>query len=219
MQFKLKFDDKTLKKQSRLLQKKIPRAVKGVIDNVAFDLMENYQKKTAKKTDIVKSGNALRPYTKSAARYKKSKINKLISHVYINNRNAGGNGVSQFEYLKNTIDRGMVRTRTPKKNNLVVPSNTYNRKKRYGQADKKGGIDIREKDFWLKNRHGSFTLFERKKGKPLNAIWHTTKSYNYHTPTLDYYDDMFAYLKKKEKYYTQVYFPKALRRMSGFKKY
>jgi|TARA_B100001063_G_C16715788_1_gene530617 hypothetical protein len=210
MQFKLKFDDKTLKKQSRLLQKNIPRAVKKVIDSVAFDLQENFKKQTVKKLDIVKKSATIRPFTKNAVLYKKSKINNLISTVFINDK--------KYEYLKYTIDRDMARARLPKKGNLLVPDDTYKRRRSYGQPQKRGGVK-KEKDFWLKNRHGSFTLFERKKGKPLNAIWHTTKVINYHTPTLDYYDDMFAYLKKKEKYYTQVFFPKTLRRMSGFKKY
>ena len=210
MQIKIKFDTSGFDKHEKAVRKAIPRAIKTVIDGVAFDLMKNYRKETATKTDIVGSGNAVRPYTKSASRFKKSKINELISHVYLNAKNSGSSGVSQAEYLKNTIDKGMVRMRTPTKQYLLVPSKTYNRRRRYGQADKKGGIDIRPKDFWLPNRHGNKTLFERKGGK-LNPLWHTTRRYTYSRPTVPFYGDMFSYFNNKKNYYAGKFFRKQLR--------
>ena len=210
MQIKIKFDTSGFNKHEKAVRKAIPRAIKTVIDGVAFDLMENFRNKTARKSNIVGSGNAVRPYTQKASRYKRSKINELISHVYLNTVNQGSDGVSQFEYLKNTIDKGMVRTRTPKKQYLLVPSKTYNRRRRYGQADKKGGIEKRAGDFWLPNRHGNKTLFERKGGK-LNPLWHTTRRYTYSRPTIPFYADMFSYFNKKSKYYSGKFFQKQLK--------
>ena len=212
----MKFDTKKVDKHLRKVQKAIPRATKVVIDSVVIDMYKNFRDKTAKATDIVSSGNAVRPYTRSASRYKRAKINELVSHYFINKKSSGS-GSSQYEYLKNTIDKGMVRMRTPTKQNLLVPSKTYNRKRRYGQADKKGGIDIRPKDFWLPNRHGNYTLFERRGGK-LNPLWHTTRRYNYDRPTLPFYADAIKLFQKKQKYYTGKFFNREIQKRVG-KKY
>ncbi len=204
MQIKMKFDTRGFNKLEKDVKKNMPKAIKTVIDGVAFDLMTNYRNKTASGTDIVRDGNKLRPYTKSASRYKRAKLKNLVSQVYLNNK-PSGKGMSQYEYLKNSIDKGMVRTRTPKKQYLLVPSKTYNRRKKYGQADKHGGIDIRAKDFWLPNRHGNKTLFERKGGK-LNPLWHTVRGYRYSKPTVSFYGDAFAYFNKKKNYYSGKFF-------------
>lgn len=216
MEIRVKFDTRKVNKHLHSVQKAIPRATKVVIDSIVIDMYKNYRERTAGATDIVGKGNSIRPYTKSASRYKRARINELISHYYINKRSTKSSGVSQYEYLKNTIDKGMVRTRTPKRQNLLVPSKSYNRRKRYGQADKRGGIDVRPKDFWLPNRHGNFTLFERRGGK-LNPLWHTTKRYTYTKPTLPFYEDAFKLFQKKQKYYTGKFFNREIQKRVGKK--
>lgn len=215
MQIKMKFDTRGFDKDVKGMRRSIKHAVKFVVDTVAFDLKNNF-KNTAKKSDIVRDGNRLRPYTGNATRYKKSKLSNLTSHVFLNNKASKG-GESQYQYLKHAIDGDRVRTKFPKKRFLITPDKTYNRNKSYGQAQRKGGIK-RAGDFWLPNRHGGFTLFNRNKGK-LNPIWHTSKLFNYSQTTIPYYADMFRFIKKKEKHYTTKLFPRSVKyNLQRFKK-
>ena len=210
MQIKLKFDSKKLSKDTAALQRAVPRAIKKVLDFAAKDVRENYIKETVPKLDIVRSSGKTRPFTKNAVLYKSARINNLVSTVYMK--------PLQYEYLKNTIDKGQVKIRTPKRDNLLIPDRSYGRRRSYGQPQKRGGVK-RAKDFWLRNKHGGFTLFERKKRSGLNAIWHTAKFANYTGATLHYYRDAERLLRKKEKRYTQKLFPRFVRENMRVKKY
>ena len=206
MEIKLDFDTRKFNKNIKGVNRATNHAIKFVIDAVAFDLKENF-KKTAKKTDIVSEGNALRPYTARAARFKRSTLKNLTAHVFLNSK-ASSSGVSQYDYLKYTIDKGRHKIKTPKRANLISPDKTYNRAKSYGQAQKRGGV-VKKGDFWLKNKSGGLTLFNRKDGE-LNAIWHTSKFFNYKKSTLPYYADMFKLIKRKKKHYTKKLFARSM---------
>ena len=206
----MKFDSRRFGEDTRALKRAIPRAIKKVIDHVAKDVRENYMKVTAPNLEIAKQSGKLRPFTKNAVLYKKARINNLVSHVYMK--------TLQHDYLKNTIDKGRVRTRIPKKANLIIPDKDYRRRRSYGQPQKRGGVK-RANDFWLRNRHGGFTLFERKKRTGLNPIWHTARMANYTGATLHYYRDAERYIDKKQKRYTQKLFPRYVRENLRSKKY
>lgn len=201
MEIKMQFDTKQFMIDSKSAQRAVPRAIKFVVDSVAKDLRTNYQEKTVRKLDIVQETSKLRPFTKNAVLFKRANLKNLTSHVFMKDL--------QYEYLKHTIDKGMVRFRNPKRNYLLVPDKGYNRRKSYGQPQRRGGVK-RENDFWLPNRHGGFTLFERKGGK-LKPIWHTANGLKFTDATLPYYSDMMKYIKKKSKYYTGKLFRHSFR--------
>jgi len=210
MEFKMKFDTRSFDKDVKNMNRAIKKSIKEVIDFAVIDLRENYQEVTVKKLDVVRNSGRLRPYTKNAVLYKKAKLKDLVASVYMKK--------AQYEYLKNTIDEKQVKFKSPKKENLIVPDKDYRRRRSYGQPQKKGGIK-RAGDFWLPNRHGGYTLFERNKRAGLRPIWHTTKYFRYDEPTLPYYADMFRLLRKKEKYYTGRLFRNRVKKnLKSFKK-
>jgi hypothetical protein len=202
MNIKMKFDSKQFDKDSLALQKAIPKAIKFTVDEIAKDLKINFQEKTVRELDIVNKSGKLRPYTKNAVLFKKAKLSNLTSSVYMK--------PIQYEYLKYTIDKNRSRTKVPtNKPNLIIADTQYNRRRSYGQPQKRGGIK-RAKDFWLPNKNGGYSLYERKGGK-LKAIWHTADRFDYSRITLPYYSDMFKYVKKKKKHYTKNLFPYSVR--------
>ena len=105
-----------------------------------------------------------------------------------------------------TLSRTKLPTTKP---NLIVPDAQYSRRRSYGQPQKRGGIK-RPKDFWLPNKNGGYSLYERKGGK-LKAIWHTAKRFDYAKSTLPYYADMKEYVKRKRKHYMKRLFPHSLK--------